>query len=340
MAVKKQVIEAEQTPTLYCLKCGKSDPKNFYQTLDPDRSFFKKIPYCKDCIREIYKEYCVANNDNGDLAMYYLCRKIDVPYIHTAYLGAVENIKNPNSRIRGEAGIVSAYMKNLSFGGNNGWGNTFDASIGIEDIGGIPDVANFIRVTKAKELMEKRLEGYETIEYDSAVLIQKWGIFDEDTLAYLEGEYLDWSDKLGGITEKSTEILVKEICYQCNDIRKGREQGTDVTKMVSTLQATLKTSGLIEMQQSKEQEKPIGQRLADIELHRPVREERPELKDVDNIERLLYGFIGPTLRSLGKENGYTAKFDELYAPYDIDIISNIKNDLISSQEVDANDNQS
>jgi len=124
---KKQ--EPEQ-PKIVCIGCGCATQTNFYMARDEHRSFFRKVPYCKDCVNKIFKNYLRLKGGNYNLALYYTCRKIDLPYIHSAYTGAVDNVNNPNSNIKGMDNLMSAYMKNMSFADANGWGATFDESVG------------------------------------------------------------------------------------------------------------------------------------------------------------------------------------------------------------------
>ena len=317
-------LKLVDSPKISCIKCGCSNQNNFYITKDIARKYFGKIPYCKDCIKEIYSNYLKKNSGNINMAIYFLCRKIDIPYIHSNYCGAIENINKSSSRIQGEDAIVSAYMKGLSFSEQNGWGFTFDESKGEDQIEGIASYEDITKVKRNINFSNKENEDYDIIEYDTEYLVRKWGLFSNEDLAYLESEYLDWEDKLNGITEKSTEIMVRQVCLQCNEIRKDREANINVEKKLKTLQDLLKTSGLIELQDSANEERSVGMLINDIEYKRPIKKADPEFEDIDNIKDILYGFIGAMCRTLGKENVYTEKFDEIYEKYSIDIIDSLK----------------
>lgn len=312
---------------IHCIKCGNSNQANFYVTRDNNRAFFGKIPYCKNCIKEIYNNYLVKYNNNENLALYYLCRKIDMPYIHSNYLGAKNSVNNPNSKIQGENALISSYMKGFGFAEQNNWGTTFDDSEGEGEIEGL---SSYAEVTKVKKHIRKKPEEsdeYEIIEYDTSELQAKWGAFDIDDLAYLESEYLDWDAKLGGINEKSIDVIVKQICLQCKDINKDRLVGANVDKKLKTLTELLKNSGLIEKQNTTNYDEiSVGMSIKDIEHLRPIDTVKDEVKDVDNMLSIMYGLAGGISRSLCKENFYTEKFDEIYGKYGMDIINNIKNE--------------
>ena len=318
-----------------CIRCGNSNQTNFYQTKDRNRKFYSKIPYCKKCIKDIFANYKKKFKDKDNLAFYYLCRKIDIPYIHSNYMGALENIKNPESKIYGEDNLIPAYMKGFAFSEQNGWGYSFDDSQGESSIDGLSSFEDLTKVKKNRNLATPDSnEDYDVIEYDTEYLQSKWGFFDNNDLAYLESEYLDWEDKLGGsIGEKSIDIIVKQICLQTLDIQKAREQGEDVTKKIKTLRDLMSDGGLVEKQNQASNliNSSAGQRIEDIEKIRPIYQVDEDLSDVDNIKKLIIGFAGATSRALGKTNYYTDKFEELYKDYSIDIIENY-NDSPSEEE--------
>ena len=333
--LKRSLPDNEEKRIIICARCGCKAQSNFYITRDIDRSFFGKIVYCKDCVRYFYDKY-LKKYKTMNLAVYYLCRKIDIPYIHSAYLGAVENINNKDSKLQGEDKILAAYLKNLSFSDANGWGYTFDDSQGEREIEGITSFDEITKIKRNRNINTNNNDDYEVLEYDTDVLISKWGSFDNEDLAYLESEYLDWEEKLNGINEKSIDIMVKQVCLQCNEIRKDRENGINVDKKIKTLQDLLKTSGLIELQTSSSENEEFGMALSEIEYSRPLKKTDPDFEDVDEMNKMVYGFLGGISRALGKENKYTKKFDDIYGKYSIDIIEDLRSQK-SEEDIDQGD---
>lgn len=322
-----------ETPRLYCLRCGEHNIDKFYKVKDPARKFLSRVCYCKKCVKEIYDGYRRKYRNNIYLALYYMCRKVDLPYIHIAAQTTIENIDNPNSKIQGEEAVVSAYMKNIAFSDNNGWGSTFDESEGIQFIPDIDAYDEVIRIRKKKREDNKKINSdkYEYISYDAEELIDKWGQYDSNDLAYLESEYLDWEDKLNGINEKSMEIMVIEVCRQCLDIRKDREGGINVDKKVKTLQDLLKSSGLIEAQTRISEQKSVGMKIDDIEFHRPIVEADPDLDDVDKYLPRTIGYIASLSNVWQKKNIYTEKYEEYYGKYSIDIIDELRRNQLEEK---------
>lgn len=319
----KKTVNKKEEPKITCLKCGVADQSKFYSTKNPARKYFGKIPYCKDCIKGFYDKY-MKKYKNTNLAMYYLCRKIDLPYIHTNYTGAIETINNSNSTIYGDDAIIPAYIKGLCFSEKNGWGSSFDESQGEDQVDGLVSFDEITKVKRSPSISNKDKDADDVIEYETDDLIQKWGAFENEDLAYLESEYLDWEDKLKGITDKTTDIMVKQVCLQCLVIKKKREQDEDVNKELSSLQTLLKTSGLIELQGEVEEQRGAGMLISEIEYRRPIKKVDPDFEDVDKIRDIAMAFLGGTSRAAGKENIYTQEFDKIYGKYSIDIIDNLR----------------
>ena len=247
-----------------------------------------------------------------------------MPYIHSAYTGALQNVTNPDAKIQGLDNILSAYMKSMAFAEQNGWGSTFDDSIGEDQIDGLSSYDDIIKVKRKINRGSTNTQDFDIIEMDADELVQKWGRFDDDDLAYLESEYMDWEEQLNGIVDKFVDIMVKQVCLQMNEIRHDRENGVPVEKKLAALRNLIKDSGLADLQNNEAASQGVGMTARDIEFHRPVREPDKELNDVDNIGEILIGFLGGTSRAIGKENEFTEVFDKVYDKYTIDIIDNLR----------------
>lgn len=312
------------------------------------------IPYCKDCIRsEMWRYFLRKFNNNEQLALHGLLRSLNLPYIHSVYLASIKNINNPNATISKDAEedneesvktnnsvLVSAYFKNYnSLYERNGYGDTYLDSEGLNEIQGMAiyeDTIQIRRQKKEENIEDIDTEKYEVLEYDADELIFKWGAFPDEKLIRLEREYLDWSDKLGDyIYDKSTDLIVKQVCQQTVEIEDKRLLGEKVKDDVNTLQALLNSSGLIEKTRDKSAETTkIGMTIREIENLRPLAKPAKELEDVDKYGELLDTFIGGISRTMGKENIFTHKFDELYKDYTINL--DAFSDLSTQKEEENN----
>lgn len=339
----KQALEKDKK--IVCLNCGCKNQALFYRSQNPFNKFFGYIPYCKDCIKgEMWKFYLKKYDNNEHIALHALLRSLNLPYIHSIYLASLKNINNPNAKINNvssetnadddtpaidtEGTIISAYMKTYnSFYANNGYGSTYLDSEGVDEISGVYDYEPNITIKRRRTPApysddDKDDERYEYIEYNAEELIEKWGEFDDNKLKKLELEYLDWQDKIGDcIYEKSTDLMVKQVCFLTITIQEKRVNGDLADEEMKNLRIMLKESGLLEKQKSQNIESTvIGMTIRDIEQFRPIKETLPELVDVDNYKEIEDTFIGAMSRTLGKENEFTRKFDEIYKDYTIDIV--------------------
>lgn len=330
--------EAERNKKVICLNCGCKNQTYFYKSQNTFNKYFGVIPYCKNCVKgEMWQFFLKKYNSNEQLALHALLRSLNLPYIHSVYLASIKNINNPNalisnSRVENEEDneadslLISAYMKNYnSFAKQNNYGSTYLDSEGIDEIVALADNEPTLTLKRRKTKINENdinEDRYEYFEYEADELLDKWGLFDDDKLKKLELEYLDWKDKIGDcIYEKSTDIMVKQVCFLTVVIQEKRVMGESVEDELKELRAILKDSGLLEKQQSQDIEsKQIGMTIKEIEQWRPLKETLPELVDVDNFREIEDTFIGAMARTMGKENEFTQRFDEIYRDYTVDIV--------------------
>lgn len=341
---KKENNSPEENKRIVCLNCGCKNQQMFYRSHNPFNKYLSYVPYCKDCIRTVMWDFFLKKyNNNQQLALHGLLRSLNLPYIHSLYLASIKNINNPNAKISIVANseeenekenniqntnnsvLISAYFKNYnSLYEKNGYGNTYLDSEGLNEIQGIAvyeDTIKIKRQRKEENIEDVDKDKYEILEYDVDELIFKWGDFEDEKLIKLEREYLDWADKLGDyIYDKSTDLIVKQACFQTVEIEEKRLRGEKVKDEVATLQGLLNSSGLIEKTRDKSAETTkIGMTIKEIENSRPLKATPENLIDVDNYRDLIDTFAGAISRTLGKENIFTQRFDELYKDYCINL---------------------
>lgn len=315
---------------VFCLHCGTKNQSIFYKSYD----VFNKtslIPYCRNCIKNVlYPYYLKKCNNQENIALHHLLRSLNVCYIHDIYITSVEQLKNPNATINNIDGkdnslIVSAYFKNFnSLHNQNNYGDSYLDSDGLNKIQGLQSFDDIIKIKYNKDIKNNQSGDYEIIEYDIDYLIQKFGNFPPEDLAFLEEQYLQWKDKLGKfIYEKSTEMNVIMICHEYLKIRKKNELGEKTKDEIDTIQKIMAVSGLIEKQSQNDKRcESIGMEIAEIEKSRPIKPVRTELDDVDGYRKQIECFTGAMCRALGKENQFTKTFDEVMGKYKLDIFSN------------------
>lgn len=149
---------SQQVNTPLCLRCGVNGKQtSFYNSFNPTYDWnLHKIPYCKECIQQMYEEFYKQTGDS-ELAMFYLCRKLDVYYATTIYEGA-------NKAVLKGGSLIPSYFKTYNgFHNNANYGDTFIQS------------ANFLDM----EMLDKKYKSG-MIVADNGQVVQSQGLSDED----------------------------------------------------------------------------------------------------------------------------------------------------------------
>lgn len=151
---------SQQVNTPLCLRCGVNGKQtSFYNSFNPTYDWnLHKIPYCKECIQQMYEEFYKQTGDS-ELAMFYLCRKLDVYYATTIYEGA-------NKAVLKGGSLIPSYFKTYNgFHNNANYGDTFSQS------------ANFLDM----EMLDKKYKSGMIIT-DNGQVVQSQGLSDEDEI--------------------------------------------------------------------------------------------------------------------------------------------------------------
>lgn len=122
-------MASKEKELILCVKHGKELAKpNFYVANSSSLySGIGRIPVCKNCISKMFTDYMNAHKD-PKIAIYNMCRKLDIAFSNSNYEGAYKECDNDTSRIFG------LYMKNHnSLGKTNGVGISFDDGEHLSD---------------------------------------------------------------------------------------------------------------------------------------------------------------------------------------------------------------
>jgi hypothetical protein len=123
-APKKSMMtkqEAEDNKYL-CYCCGnKRARSNFYMSTDPFNSV-GIIPYCKDCLEKIARNYNNNYKEFGDVTKASLmaaCERMDVPYLEKVWEGSYKEVNDPSLK-KPKTNIWAAYVTNIKLPQYNG----------------------------------------------------------------------------------------------------------------------------------------------------------------------------------------------------------------------------
>lgn len=110
MASTKKATSKSQQETLICTCCGneKNIKMGFYVSNSILYKSKGKIPVCKQCIWGMYDNFVEEANGNEQVALYRLCRLLDIPYLETPFNSACDEAEKNGGN------IFKVYMKNVN----------------------------------------------------------------------------------------------------------------------------------------------------------------------------------------------------------------------------------
>lgn len=195
---KSMTTNQEATTEKYlCYCCGNQKVRsNFYMSTDPFNSV-GIIPYCKDCLEKIARNYNTNYKEFGDVTKTSLmnaCERMDVPYLEKVWEASHHEVNDPGLK-KPKTNIWAAYVTNIKLPQYNGlrWrdGDLFKDGVKIQN-----DTDDKIASTMTPEVLDEyktnkrdliRLIGYDPfanypVEEDLPVLYaQIVSFIDEET---------------------------------------------------------------------------------------------------------------------------------------------------------------
>lgn len=306
----------------FCACCGSTKTKDFYMSKSKLYAATGKLLVCKQCIDNLFNDYFALYGENKK-TMYFLCRRLDMPFSIAAFNGAT------NHSIKTGWKIWQSYFKEInSLGGTNNYGNCFDQSDDFLD----DENTENNNINLAKEDL-----------YISDELVRKWGNLPQQDIIFLEEQYREWCTRYD-VSTKAMELLVQEICYQQLNIKKNRERGNNVSKELKDLQDLMNSAALKPIQESAAMAADVntlGTWIKKFENEKPIPKPDPEFQDVDGIKKYIrVWFLGHFCRMLGINNVYAKEYEEELRKYSVEITeedlqnNNINDDIDDNVELD------
>lgn len=123
-ATKKSMTTTEEAERkkFLCYCCGSEKARsNFYMSTDPFNSV-GLIPYCKDCLEKIARNYNNNYKEFGDVTKASLmaaCERMDVPYLERVWEASHKEVNDPSLK-KPKTNIWAAYVTNIKLPQYNG----------------------------------------------------------------------------------------------------------------------------------------------------------------------------------------------------------------------------
>lgn len=277
----------------YCVCCGTKKQIDFYASKNIINKLTNRLHICKMCVDKKYNEYFSKYGDSK-IAIYYTCRKFDLPYSISAFNGA------KNNAIKTGWTLLQSYFKeiNSGMGKANNYGTCFDESL------------DFLDNQQKSDIPSVTLSDFEVSEYD----VKFWGSnFSQDEYEYL-------SEKLGEYLSKyecetpAMEELLQQAAFESLEIRNKRQRREDVSKNLKNLQDLLGSANIKPNQESganATDQTTYSTLLKKWENEEPLPEPDEEWKDVDGIGRYIrIWFLGHLCKMMGITNDYSKEYEE------------------------------
>lgn len=303
-APKRKKLEKsdEQLPVtgqkFYCCRCGKSFSRKkgyFPVSHSPMYRGTGYLPFCVDCIDDMYEEYC--QELGGKEAMRRMCMKLDLYWSESIY-EMVERTSGTNSRIRnyiGKTNIVRFIDK------------TFDDTLREE-----------AKADKSEPIYQAAPSGECSCEPDEIdqKVIDFWGAgYAKDFYDELERRYAGWTENIPTITP-TERSLYRQICLLETIISRDAAQGKQINNNVNALNTLLGSMNLKPAQQKGEadaelEKMPLGVGIQKWEYSRPLPETPKEKRDVrDTIKNITTWYLGHACKMVGLRNSYTKMYED------------------------------
>lgn len=295
---------------LNCLCCNKVyDSSEFY---DSDSEIYRsigKIPYCKDCIENMYQDYLQKYKTFGykeikRRSIERLCMTFNLYYKDSIFDSAIKAFNEGSN-----ATLVALYMKfvKLYQWRDKNYDNTIKDRYDVDEKSN-PMPSFYKRDMKGRE---------ETIE--RATNFFGTGFSDDDYI-FLQDQYDDWTTRHECQT-KSQEEMFKQICFTQLELLKATRSGEDTKDLNATFLKQLEAAKLQPKQNSSEttsDSQTFGTLINKWENERPLPEIDEELRDVDKIGYYNEAIVrGHTCKMLGINNSYSKLYDKFMKEYSV-----------------------
>lgn len=295
----------------YCPRCGTaySRQKGYFPV--SHSPMYRKagyLPWCNDCIEEMYDEYReILSSDKA--AMRRMCMKLDL-YWDEAIYDMVDKSVGVQSRVRNYIGKTNI---------NRYIDKTFDDTIAREDAEAAKEAANKPQDCSINDA--GALEVEDENEYEVSDEVRRfWGsgytpqMYEEleERRHYLLGQYPN-----GFVPDIGTETLIRQICGLEVDIAHDRAAGRSVEKNVKTLNDLLGSANLKPVQQKDMmadadlENMPLGVGIEKWEYRRPLPVTDEGLRDVNHrIRDITTWYLGHGAKMVNLRGAHVQMYED------------------------------
>lgn len=296
-------IKKNDTTTLECRGCKKKfDETEFYNSNSVFFQKTKKIPYCKNCINEIYNFYIKKYKENDfpeKKAIQRICMGFDIYYNDNIFNTAMRN-----SSVQPNQSLIASYFQLVHLVQYRG--KDYDTTI--------------------KEYEENVLKKNQIVKTKNDLKISSKtkrffgeGFLDED-YEFLQEQYDDWTTRHECKTKVQEEVF-KQICFTQLELLNANKAKQDTKDLTATFQKLLETAKLQPKQNSSDtmsDTQTFGTLIDKWENTRPLPEIDEQLRDVDKIGLYIDIFFkGHLAKMMGIKNAMSNLYTKFMKKYTV-----------------------
>jgi len=293
---KKKDVEKQ-----VCLKClkEKTMKDGFYNSYHSWHSS-GKMPYCKQCLREVFDEGNVATIKE-------ILRLVDKPFNYILWNKAKDDKKE----------TLGAYLTIINL--NNKFDTYVDSLFEHEDKQGIREEKDG---GVSRGWNPEDIEEVEFTKDEMEYLVDFWGQgYSKEEYEYLQKEYERLIGSYESDSSYAMEMLFQEASHVRFSIKKKREKNESVDKELKTLQDILGSANIKPAQETganSTEQATFGTLIKKFENDKPVPEAEEEWKDVDGIKKYVsVWFLGHLCKMLGVKNEYSKMYEDEIEMYTV-----------------------
>ena len=312
MAGRTTKANNDSSSTLHCVCCGKEFKlKDFYNSNSNLHAASGKIPWCRDCIDNIYYDYCEKYKTNGyaepeKKAIERMCMFLDIYFCNKVYDAAVKQIEDGAVT----SSLISSYIRiaKLSQYRSKNYNTTLQERYNEARFNDRPVSIYSDEDSNMNETVEKAMKLF-------------GNGFEDDDYVYLYNQYSDWTARHECNTKAQEEVF-KNICLTQLQLLKATRAKEDTKDLSLQLQRWLDTGKLQPKQNSGDttaDNQTFGTLIDKWENTRPIPEPEDDLKDVDKLGLYIDVFFrGHLAKMMGLKNGFSKLYEQFMKKYTVE----------------------
>jgi len=290
-----------------------------------------RLPICKTCAGNIYDEY-MKKYKATKTALYYTCRKLDVPFVTEFFDMAVKQrikvLDEATNKDTDTNNVFSYYMARIFTSTASRFGNPKTFDDGEQNVG-------VLDLISEKDFVD---EDDENTKDFYVAMKHKWGSgkLSKSDYIFLENEYAQMVASYGEPRDYSSKKFFEDIAHLGLTIKNKRENGEDYAKDIQQRNKSIEDAKIAPIDPNQvERTPPLGLIVKFIESNKPITLTDEKYADPDKLNELRVQIVGQLALMNGKDNKTTDEYKKYLNKYALDFESISKDFEDVSEPIDS-----